>query len=181
MTRIPLIADAEIGDEIAPVFERIREMYGQVPNLIRTLAHQPAAVEPLTQFFRTLYEASPLDKRLIELGIIVISFRQQSDYCLTLHKAFALDHGATTEEIQRLRNGDDFAAFAPDEQAVLRFAAAFADDPLSIDDAQFDELREHLDEAAMVNLAFLLGLGLMFGQVANALRIPQDAIVLPPS
>ena len=63
----------------------------------------------------------------------------------------------------------------------MRYAAAFADDPLSIDDAQFAELREHFDEAAIVSLSFLLGLGLMFGQIANALRIPQDAVVLPPS
>ncbi|MDJ0976750.1 MAG: carboxymuconolactone decarboxylase family protein [Planctomycetota bacterium] len=180
MPRIPLVPDDAIGDDVAPIFQRVREAYGQVPNLIRTLAHQPAATGPLMDLFATLYEDSPLDKRLIELGIIVVSFRQQSEYCLTLHKAFALDHGATTEEIQRLRDDTGFDAFAPDEQAVLRFAAAFADDPLTIDDALYAGLREHFDDASIVSLSFLLGLGLMFGQIANALRIPPDAVVLPP-
>lgn len=181
MSRISLVPDDAVSPETGALFEMARARYDKVPNLFRTLAHQPQALGPLMQLFGTLYDDSPLDKRLIELGIIVISFQQRSQYCLTLHKAFALEQGATTEEIRMLRDGGSYDAFPPHERAVLRYAAAFADEPLAVDDAFYAELQAHFDEPAIVNLSFLLGMGLMFGQIANALRIPQDAITLPKS
>ena len=182
MTRVRLVESADAEGEVAEFFEVLVENFKKVPNLFATVAHYPGAMKPLLELFDSLYNQSDLDPRLLEFVIIKISFGYQSHYCLTLHKAFALERGATNEEIRALDDPSGLASFPEDERVALEFARQFAEDPLDISDELYQRLSEHYSESQIVNLTLLMGLASLFGQTANALRIPIDSFigVAPP-
>lgn len=177
MSRIPLIGRAEAAGEVAAMFEVLQQNFRKVPNLFATVAHHPPSMRPLLELFDSVYNQTDLEPRLLEMVVIKIAYGYQSHYCLTLHKAFALERGLSNEDIERIRDPETYGAFPDAERAVLEVTDQFAQDPLGISDEQFERLRGYFDEEQVVTLVLLMGLASLFGQLANALRIPIDDFI----
>ncbi len=181
MPRIRLVERDDADASGQAFFDALHERFEKVPNLFRTMAHYPPALAPLLGMFDSIYAQSSFPPRLTELVMVQVSFTLQSHYCLTLHKAFALEHDATMDEIDALRDGD-LGAFSEPERAALTYAEKYARDSLDISDDVFVQLEAHFSSAEIVNLTLLIGLTQLFGHAANALQIPIDAYVgAPPS
>ena len=180
MSRVPLVKPEEASPEIQAFFRELEANFHKVPNLFGTLANYPTALTPMLGLFDAVYNRSSLSPRVVELAIIKISYGLQSHYCLTLHKAFALERGVTNDELRALRSDPTHSTFEDSERVVLDFAAQYGEDALAIDDELFARLREHYDEAAIVNLCLLMGLSYLYGQMANSLRIPLDEFITRP-
>ena len=181
MGRIDLIGPDEATDDVRAVYRVLEERFHKVPNLFAAVAHHPAALEPLLQLFGSVYEETDLSPRVVELAIIKVSFALQSHYCLTLHKAFALERGVTDAELRSLVEDPSHAAFPEAERAVLDFAAVYAVDAREISDESCARLREHYSQDQVVTLCLLMSLSRLFGDVANTLQIPLDAFIKPPA
>ena len=175
MTRIPLITTEQAGDSTRAFFEELQQMFHKVPNLFATIAHYPAALRPLLDYFHAVYTKSTIPKRLLELAILRISLGTQSEYCLTLHKAFALEHGVSYDEIMSLNEDPTHTRFPEKERVVLDYAAQIGRDSRAVSDEFFARLRRHYSEAEILNLTLMVGLGELFGHLANALNIPMDS------
>jgi alkylhydroperoxidase family enzyme len=61
--------------------------------------------------------------------------------------------------------------FTPRERLALRFATLLAQDHHKIDDAVFDELREHFTDAEIVELGLVTGQFIGFGRFLAALDL----------
>lgn len=175
MSRIPLVEKSDAPEGVAALYDVLEENFRKVPNLFATLAHYPPAMKPMLELFDALYNQSELDPRLLEFVVIKIAYGYQSHYCLTMHKAFALERGMTNAEIKAMEDPANWSAFAPHERALLAFTQQFQADPNAISDALYAELEDHYTQSQIVNLTALMGLASLFGQMANALRIPIDA------
>ena len=180
MDRISLVAAEGASPEVQAIYQALQERFHKVPNLFATVAHHRSSLQPLLELFSSAYDSTDLTPRLVELAIIKISFALQSHYCLTLHKAFALERGVTDEELRALMEDPTHAIFPEAERAALDFAAAYAADARNVTDEDYAKLRAHYTEEQIVTLCLLMSLSRLFGDLANALHIPLDAFVKPP-
>jgi len=111
--------------------------------------------------FEAVYAQDGLSDRIKELVLVKVAFGLQSHYCLTLHKAFALERGVTNEEIKALREEDDFRQFPAAERVVLRYADAYVKDARQIPDRLYAELKSHYAEGEIVRISLLISLALL--------------------
>lgn len=174
MPRIPLIAPECAEGSTQLLFQELQQAFHKVPNLFATVAHYPEALRPLLEYYHAVYTKSAIPKRILELAIIKTSFGTQSEYCLMLHKAFALEHGVTYDEIMSLSEDPQHTRFSEPERAVLEYAAQVTSDSRKVSDELFEKLRRHFSEAQILNLALLVGFAQLFGHLSNALHIPMD-------
>ena len=180
MARISLVHPLDADEEVRALFGELEERFQKVPNLFAAIANHPPAMGPILGLFEAVYAQDGLSDRLKELVLVKVAFGLQSHYCLTLHKAFALERGVSNEELKALREEDDFRSFPEAERVVLRYADAYVEDARQIPDRLYDELRSHYAEGAIVRISLLVSLALLFGDLANALHIPIDAYIGPP-
>ncbi len=179
MPRIPLVTRDEADPSTQVFFDVLQERFEKVPNLFGTVAQFPGAMKPLLEMFEAVYAQSGFSPRLTELVMVQVSFGLQSHYCLTMHKAFALEHDATIDEINALRD-EDLSSFSESERVALEYAKQYCEDSLAVSDALFGRLSEHYSPSQIVNLTLLIGLSQLFGHTANALHIPIDSFVGAP-
>lgn len=177
MSRIPLVDKSDASDDVAALYDALEEKFRKVPNLFATLAHHPPAMKPMLELFSALYDQSDLDPRLLEFVVIKIAYGFQSHYCLTMHKAFALERGLTNQEIKDMEDRAHWAGFEARERVLLAFTDQFQKDPNRVSDELFASLSEHYSTGEIVNLTALMGLAALFGQMANALQIPIDSFI----
>ena len=175
MSRIPLITPEQADGPTREFYQELGQMFHKVPNLFATIAHYPPALRPLLDYFHAVYTKSTIPKRLLELAILRISLVAQSEYCLTLHKAFALEHGVTYDEIMSLNEDPRHTRFNDQERAVLDYTAQFGSDSRGVTDELFARLRRHFSEPEILNLTLMVGLAQLFGHLSNALSIPMDS------
>ena len=181
MSRIPLITKEEAQGDVAAVFGALEENFKKVPNLFATVAHLPQAMGPLLSLFDTLYNQSDLAPRLLEMVVIKVSYGYQSHYCLTLHKAFALERGLTNADILAMEAPGGPTGFPENERVLLEYVDQYVREPLEVSDDLFARLSEHFTPGQIVNLSLLASLSGLFGQMANALKIPVDAFIGTPA
>ena len=179
MDRISIVGREAATPEVQAIYDALQEKFQKVPNLFGTVAHHPPALRPLLELFISIYEVTSLPPRVGEIAIIRVSYALQSHYCLTMHKAFALEVGIEEDELRTLISDGPYDRFPEAERVVIEYAADFATDSLKISDEQYAHLREHYSEEQVVNLSMLMGLSRLFGDMANSLHIPLDAYAKP--
>jgi alkylhydroperoxidase family enzyme len=79
--------------------------------------------------------------------------------------------GWTDEQINDLENAGQRSDFTPQEKIALRVAECLTRDQHSLDDGLFAELRQHYDEAAVVELIAAIGLFNYFNLFNDALQM----------
>ena len=173
--RIPLITSEQADGPTHAIFQELQQTFRKVPNLFATIAHYSPALTPLLEYFHAVYTKSAMPKRVLELAILKISLGTQSEYCLTLHKAFSLEHGVSHDEIMSLTEDPRHTRFPEPERVVLDYTAQLAHDSRGVTDELFARLRKYHSEAEILNLTLLIGLAQLFGQLSNALDIPMDS------
>ncbi len=175
MSRIPQITPEQADGPTREFYQELRQMFHKVPNLFATIAHYPPALRPLLDHFHAVYTKSTMPKRLLELAILKASFGIQSEYCLTLHKAFALEHGVSYDEIMSLNEDPRHTRFSEPERAILDYTAQITSDAHGVTDELFARVRRHFSEAEILNVTLLIGLAQTFGRLSDALQIPMDS------
>lgn len=174
MARICGIAPGQADESIRVFYEELEKTFHKVPNLFSTIAHYPPALRPVLDYFHAVYTKSTIPKRVLELAILRASLGIQSEYCLTLHKAFALEHGVTYDEIMSLSEDSRHTRFSDPERAILDYTAQITSDARDVTDELFGRVRRYFSEADILNVTLLIGLVQTFGRLSDALQIPMD-------
>jgi len=96
-----------------------------------------------------------LPRALKEAVATTVSAVNQCNYCASSHAhAYTLAGGGA--DAARACKLLEFSAFAPREQAALRFTQRAARDPKSITRADIDALREHFTPGEIVEIAVVI-------------------------
>ncbi|WP_232006623.1 carboxymuconolactone decarboxylase family protein [Mycobacterium sp. 1245805.9] len=123
----------------------------------------PAVAEALGSLTAALRGHGTLPPRLLELVRLRIAFFNQCRSCIAVRYQSAIDDGLDQDAVCSLERPADAENLSAAERSALRFAELFATDHLAIDDAVYDELREHFSEDQLVELgvhcAIALGVG----------------------
>ena len=141
-------SDAFAGLETTDLGQGDRINLG-VAGIMSRLPDVAAAVGGVTVAIR---ETGGLSPRLMELVRLRIAFHNQCRSCMSIRYQSAIDDGLTEDAVCSLEKPAEAPDLTAAERDALRFADLFATNHLAIDDAVYDDLREHFSEDQLVAL-----------------------------
>lgn len=140
----------------------------------RVLAQVPGIYGQYLTYVKALRENGTLPRRLVELVRLRISFHNQCRTCMSVRYADAMEDGVTEAlvcSLEKPQESDDLTAA---EKTALAFADKFAPDHLSITDEQFAGLRDHFNDAEVMELCFDVATFVGYGRMNAVLAMTDD-------
>ncbi|HYU17152.1 MAG TPA: carboxymuconolactone decarboxylase family protein [Chloroflexota bacterium] len=137
------------------------ELYAHVPGLLRGYGMLEQATAELDR----------VDKRLKALAELKAATLTHCEYCIDLGSQISRRWGLSDEELLALPSYRTSALFTDLEKLVLDYAVGMSRTPVEVSDALFAELREHFDDAQLVELTHLIALENMRGRFNLALGV----------
>lgn len=123
--------------------------------------------------FALRFETS-LDRRLLELAIIVVAAHWKAEFEWWAHARMAREHGIADEVVAAIERGETPSFAARDEAVVHAFASQLVAGG-GVDDATFTAAVERLGRRGVVELVSLCGYYTLVSFTLNAFAVP-----LPP-
>jgi alkylhydroperoxidase family enzyme len=142
-----------------------------VAGIMSRLPDVAAAVGGLTNAVR---ETGGLSPRLMELVRLRIAFHNQCRSCMSIRYQSAIDDGLGEDAVCSLERPAEAPELTDVERAALRFADLFATNHLAIDDAVYDDLRNHFNEDQLVALGMHCALCVGLGRLAATWHVVED-------
>lgn len=129
--------DAATG-KAKELLDAVKAKMGMVPNILRTMANSPAALQCYMGMSGALAEAS-ISPKLREVIALALGEYHGCDYCVAAHTALGAMQGLSAEEILDARRG---ASTDSKTEAALKFALKVAKDRAEVTDADVRAVRE---------------------------------------
>jgi uncharacterized peroxidase-related enzyme len=141
-------------------------------NIFRVMAHAPEAARGFSSCGSRLLGETKLDDKLRELVIDAISVKLDCPYEWSHHGKWALDVGATPDELEALKSGN-YDALGPRERAVVTYAIRVEDNAVTEDDIQ--RLKDNgFDDQEIVEMTLVAGFYGMTARFLNAMDVEYD-------
>ncbi len=138
MPRLNAIDPAHASGKTADLLDAVHQKLGVVPNLLRTFANAPAALEGYLGLSGALAQSS-LGAELNEKIALTVAGINGCDYCASAHSAIGKGAGIDRAEIEKNLEG-----YSSDERtsAILDFAGKLVEARGRVDDDDLDEVRQ---------------------------------------
>ncbi len=143
-------------------------------GLTRFFAHCPDQALGLMGFGGALKRHRQLPERLVELVRLRVAFFNQCRSCMAIRYADAVADGVTEGLVCSLERPQEAENLTPAEKAAIRYGELMATDHLAIDDAIYNELRQHFSEAEIVELGMTVAFFVGFGRLAATWHMVEE-------
>lgn len=184
--RVRPIPAEEAPAEVKAIYDRADNALrdGQPPgptlfgNQVRALAHHPELMQALTAVYAAFANSPTVDRRLIELGILVCSRVNSCDYCARHHSPLARAAGLSLEQLRCIDRGDWGARrdlWDDQEWLVIRYAEQMTRAPYKIADGFFAELRRELTDRQIVDMSMRFALCSAWNKFNDALGLDTES------
>lgn len=137
MPRIQPIDIDKAEGKAKTLLEGVNKAMGMTPNLMRTVAHSPAALEAFLGFGKSLGGGS-LSPKLREQIAVTVARINGCDYCLAGHSALGKKVGLDDDELRTNMNAESADVKV---RAALQFAKAIVDEKGWVTDEQYEAVR----------------------------------------
>lgn len=137
MPRITPVETATAPQDSKRLLDAVQAAFGGLPNMFRTVAQSPAALDGMLGMFTALGRGK-LGAALGESLAIAIANRNGCDYCLSAHTALGRKAGLDAAALADARLGK---AADPRVAAALTFALALVDNRAHVGDADLALVR----------------------------------------
>jgi uncharacterized peroxidase-related enzyme len=137
MPRITPIQPADANGTAKQLLDAVQAKLGLTPNLMKTLATSPAALEAYLNFGAALASGS-FDTKFREQIALAVAQANSCEYCLAAHAALGHLAGLKPEDITASRHA---RATDPRREAGLAFAQAIVADRGKVSDAALTRVR----------------------------------------
>lgn len=173
MPRLPAIDPAAAGGKAKTLLDGVAATLGYAPNLLRTLANSPAALQGYLELSKALGGAS-LSPATREAVALTVAAENGCQYCASAHTLLGGKAGASPEELARNLNG---TSSDPRTAAVLAVARRVVATRGHVSDADLATARAAgLDDGAITEVVALVALNVLTNYVNN---VAQTAIDFP--
>lgn len=172
MSRITIPAVENTPAAAQPLLDAVQKQLGMVPNLMRLLAHSPAALEAYLSFTGALAKTS-ISIALRERIALAIAEYNACDYCLSAHDYLGRQVARISDaEIHAARDARSEDART---EAALQFALRVAQARGQVSDAEIASLRlAGFDQAAILEIVVTVALNVLTNYVNNVARTAID-------
>lgn len=177
ISRYPVPAINDLPDDIKDMVMAVQEKAGFVPNVFLALAHRPDEFRAFFSYHDALMERnSGLSKAEREMIVVATSNDNNCLYCVIAHGAVLRIRAKNSLIADQVAVNYRKADITPRQTAMLDFAMKVSNDAASINDADFETLRDHefSDEDAWDIAAITAFFGLS-NRMANVISMrPND-------
>lgn len=135
--RLSAIDPKDAQGKTKELLDAVQGKLGIVPNLMRTLAHSPAALDAYLQFSGALAKGV-LDVKSREAIALAVSQANKCEYCVSAHTFIGSKSGIKDSEILENRKG---LAADPKTNAILKFSILVVKSRGVVNDDEVDALR----------------------------------------
>jgi AhpD family alkylhydroperoxidase len=166
-------------------FRVSRRRYGAVMEPMRVFAHHPKVMVGYAALELASERSRLVSARLKHLAELRAGMICGCEWCLDFGSSISAEVGISEEELRELPTYQHSVRFTDLEKLVLDYASGMSRSPVAVSDALFDRLREHLDEAQLVELTNIIALENYRARFNWALGIEgqgfsEGAICVPP-
>ena len=186
--RIELVLPENVSSELKPLFEKADSAMkdGNLPgptlfgNQVRALAHNPKLLQALTQVYEVFAETQTVDRKLVELGILVVSRINACEYCIQHHAPLAHDAGLQKEQLQSIQKEDwseRQALWSEVEWLIIQYAEQMTREPYKITDNLFEQLHQYFTDTEIVDLTMRFALCSAWNKFNDALQLDTESAV----
>lgn len=163
--------------EAKTLLDAVQAKLGATPNMFRTFAHSPVALNALLALFGAA-DASTLSPALKEKLAIAVAEANGCQYCLSAH-TYLGKHVAKVEDkaLEAARSGD---ARDEREQAALSFALALLKGRGRVSDGEFKAARALFTDAALMEIVTLVALNVLtnYANVMTQVEVDFPVVAL---
>jgi uncharacterized peroxidase-related enzyme len=138
MQRLKTINPAEANDKAKKLLDGVQAKLGMTPNMMKTMASSPAALEAYLRFDSAL-SGGLLDAKFREQLALAVGQANSCEYCLSAHTLIGGMVGLTPDEIRASRESHSADA---KRDAGLRFAQTVVVKRGEVSDADVEKVRE---------------------------------------
>jgi Uncharacterized conserved protein len=143
-------------------------------GLTRYFAHCPEQALGLLGFGGALKQNRSLPDRLVELVRLRVAFFNQCRSCMAIRYSDAVADGVTEGLVCSLERPQEAENLSAAEKVAIRYGELMATDHLAIDDAMYEELRQHFSEAQIVELGMTVAFFVGFGRLAATYHMVEE-------
>jgi len=163
--------------DAAAVYERFASAYGPFRDQVAVLAHVPPALVHLCDMLMELKARRAVPWRYIELAVVVVSKLNACAYCVSHHAPVLQIEGLSVEAIAVLP-GIDHPELDDVDRLVVEYARVVTEQPGRIRDAIFSRLRQHFNDAQIVEMTLRIALVGFYNRFNDALQIDDGVAVV---
>jgi alkylhydroperoxidase family enzyme len=179
MARISGVSAGEMGQELAATASYLRhamaEMTGSAPERgvepVEILAHTPGLLRGLLAHQQAAAEVNQVPTRIKYLAHLKAATLTNCEYCIDLGSQVCRRSGFSDEELLALPFYKTSPLFTEVEKLALDYAVGMSRTPVEVSDELFAKLREHFDEAQIVELTHTIAMENFVGRCNLALGI----------
>lgn len=137
MSRITAVDPKQATGSARELLDGVQAKIGMTPNLMRGLAHSPAALKAYLDFSGAL-AGGLLDPKLREQIALTVGAANGCEYCVSAHTAIGRKAGLSSDELAAARNG---SSNDPGSNTALKFARSVVNSRGNVDNGEIDELK----------------------------------------
>jgi AhpD family alkylhydroperoxidase len=154
-TRIPTVQRSR-NPIVAFTFWATRRTMGSMVEPVRVFAHHPLLLAAYGTFEWATEKSHRVPYRLKALGEMKAAQMAGCEWCLDFGSALSRAHGISDDELRDLLDYRASDRFSEVEKLVLDYATGMSRTPVDVPDELFARLREHFDEAQLVELTSVI-------------------------
>ena len=151
-SRVAGVPEHEAGPLVCASYAYTKRQYGKLLEPLAVSAHSRPVMIGMGGFELALDRANRVPDRLKALGELKAALLAGCDFCMDIGSWIARGHGITEAELRAIGDYRDSDLFSELDRLVIDYAAGVTATPVDVSDELFAKLREHLDEAQLVEL-----------------------------
>jgi uncharacterized peroxidase-related enzyme len=174
MTFIETVPESEASGPVAEMYERDRELFGDLPNFTKAFSARPEVYAAWRQLNAAV--KANMDLRRYELATLAAARRLRSSYCLLAHGSVLMAKFYEPETVRALVDDYRTADLEPVDLAVMEFADKIAQDASSVTQADVDHLRNlGLADGEILDVVLAATVRCFFSKTLDGLGVEPDA------
>jgi uncharacterized peroxidase-related enzyme len=163
----------EVPEDAREVYRHYTEEYGPFLNQVRVFAHRPAALKHIMGLLLEIAEHPIISKRYLEIALVVVSRLTECHYCVSHHVPRLVKTGLAREVVEHIL--DPNPGLNPEELLVRDWAVLVTTDAKRASVSPlFKQLKQHFNEAQIVELTLRITLCGFFNRFNDALQIEME-------
>jgi len=182
MPAVQLLEKEEVEPALAEVLEAAERHFGQVPNLTKALANNPALCRSITDFMIAGLRPGRVDWAFKELLILKTLRAMKSYYSYGAQEKVAVALGVPSEKIGELANSlwRTSPRFTEAERVMLEFVEQVARDANDVKDELWQRMKTHWDNGQLLEMNAVITTFIQIGRIGDTLGVCDPVLFTKP-
>jgi AhpD family alkylhydroperoxidase len=134
------------------VYREARKRFDRDLEPIGVMGHHARLLVGMGGYEMAMAKACKVDSRLKSLAETKAALMVGCEFCIDIGAHVSASHGVTDEQLLALPRHREATCFTELERLVIDYAEAMTQTPAAVSDELFAALREHFDDAQLVEL-----------------------------